>query len=158
MLSFKTPSLLPKPPPRPARAPVWTRRVRQAQHVSCPRSVPRHSSTVLSPRLPLSCLFPALRLNTRQRTPAGTWLQSSGQGPVGQGGPGAGESTVTGAGPPDPLSPQTPPPPQRLCRPRCLHGERGACPVRSRFYPQRCSSPSRVIKQLKILTQQPDHR
>ena len=154
---WKPPSLLPKLPPHPAGARVWTRRGRVSTSPAqgwCPDRAPRSSPW----RLPLSCLFSALRLNTRQRTPARTWLQSSGQGTVDQGGPGAGESTVTGTGPPDLLSPQTPPPLQWLGRPLCLHGERGACPMRSRFYLPRYSSPSQVIKQLKILTEQPDHR
>ena len=158
MLRFKTPlsaSCHPLAQPEPwCGHTEWSRVHTCPTQGRCPDTAQRSSPW----RLPLSYLFSALRLNTRQRTPARTWLQSSGQGTVDQGGPGAGESTVTGTGPPDLLSPQTPPPPQWLGRPRCLHGECGACPVRSRFYPPCCSSPSRVIKQLKILTEQPDHR
>ena len=131
---------------------------RQGPHVSRPRSVPRHSSTVLSlgTSSVLSVFCPETEHEAAHTCP--DLVQSSGQGTVDQGGPGAGESTVTGTGPPDLLSPQTPPPLQWLGRPLCLHGERGACPMRSRFYLPCYSSPSQVIKQLKILTEQPDHR
>ena len=104
------------------------------EHLSCPRCW-QHSSE------PLSCwepalLFPALRLNTREHSPACTWCHTLCREVSVRMGPSYRDRV------PGPALPTEEPLSCHLERRwHCLHGESGASPVRGRSYPQ-CSSPS----------------
>ena len=100
---LETPLSAPQSSLHPAGAGVWS--AGQGQHRSCPTSVHKHSSKVLSCWRPP--LFFAQRWSIKKHSPDScSLLQSSVQVRVTQDGPGAPESVVTGTGSWDPLGPQ----------------------------------------------------
>lgn len=135
---------------------MWTRRVRQGQHVSCPRPEPRHSSTVLSETSSVLSISGPETEHEEAHT-AWTWLRSPVQGTSTRVGQGLVSPQLQGRGP------------QTCCAPRGHHARSGwvghaVCigrgarvPGGAGFIPH-VVHPPRVIKLLKILTAQPDRR